>query len=205
MPAAPMKPRISWEANRRERLVDAAAQVLTDTGFSGATTRAIAARADCNVGLISYYFGGVNNLLLEALDRSSTQRLHHYQAALADASTTKELRRRAVHLYREDQVTGHVKLLSEMVAGGLMDRHLGKAVAARVEPWVELTEAAVRRAMPAPLRRRTPVREIAYAIVAMFLGLEMLGSLTGDHTHGQRIVERLASTLWLTKTNTTGS
>lgn len=201
MATAKTRSRPPSDPGRREDLIRAATQLLTTVGFAGATTRAIAAQAKCNVGLISYYFGGLNNLLLEALDRSAAERMAAYQDALAGTRGLRDLRKRTAKLYREDHSSGHVRLLAEMLAGGLMDRSLGGAVAERVTPWLDLTEAAVRQAVPAPLRRRVPAREIAYAVVAMFLGLEMLGSLAGDHARGQQVVERLASTRWITKNN----
>ena len=179
---------------RRERLVEAAEELLKTSGYAATTTRAIAARADCNVGLISYYFGGLNNLLLEVLDRSSAARLERYRTATADATTLKRLRRHSRELYREDCETGHATLLAQMVVGGLIDRDLGPQVAQRVQPWVAFTEATLRRAIPtAALRRAMPVTEVAYATVALFLGLEILGNLSGDHQRGQKVVARLMS------------
>jgi AcrR family transcriptional regulator len=174
--------------------VAAATELLKTAGFAGATTRAIAASAECNVGLISYYFGGLNNLLLEALDSSAAGRLERYRVALAGATTLKQLRRRAREQYREDCETGHTALLAQMVVGGLMDRTLGAQVALRVQPWLELSEAALHRAIPtAALRRALPVAEMAYATVALFLGLEILGNLSGDHGRGRDVVARLMS------------
>lgn len=187
---------MSSSESKREALLRSTTHLLIAVGFTGTTARAIAAGAGCNVGLISYYFGSVNGLLLEALDQSSGARLADYQAALGEIRSLRELRKTTAQLYREDQATGHVKLLSEMVAGGLMDRRLGPEVARRVQPWLELTETAVGRSVPAPLRRRLPAAEIAYAVVAMFLGLEMLGSLADDHTRGQQVIERLSTARW---------
>ena len=179
---------------RRERLVEAADELLKTDGYAAATTRAIAARADCNVGLISYYFGGLNNLLLEVLDRSSAARLERYRDVTAGATTLKKLRRHTRELYREDCESGHATLLAQMVVGGLVDRELGPEVARRVQPWVAFTESTLRRAIPtATLRRAIPVTEVAYATVALFLGLEVLGNLSGDHQRGQKVVARLMS------------
>jgi AcrR family transcriptional regulator len=186
--------RTATTSQRRADLIDAAAHLLQSVGFAGATTRAIAAEADCNVGLIAYYFGGLNHLLLEALDRSSSGRLARYEGALEQATSLKKLRRQTRGLYREDCDTGHAQLLAQMVVGGLMDRELGREVAQRIQPWLDLTEVALRRAVPtAALRRALPIPEMAYATVALFLGLEVLGSLSGDQGRGQTVVNRLMS------------
>lgn len=181
-------------SEKRADLIAAATRLLTTVGFAGATTRAIAAEAGCNLGLISYYFGGLNNLLLEALDASATARMQRYEAALAETGSLKALRRQTRRLYREDCDTGHAQLLAQMVVGGLMDRELGREVAQRIKPWLQLSESALERAVPtAALRRALPLKEMSYATVALFLGLEVLGSLSGDHQHGQKVVDRLMS------------
>src|SRR3954471_20230662 len=41
----------------RERLLGAAISLFSEQGYSATGTRAIAARAGCNVALISHYFG----------------------------------------------------------------------------------------------------------------------------------------------------
>ena len=180
-------------ADTRRRLIAATTELLIDQGFAATTTRAIATAADCNQGLISYHFGGLNPLLLEVLDASSGPRLAAYHSALDSARGIRAVKSLGRTLHAEDQETGHTKILAELVTGGLMDRDLGREVAARVEPWLEVAEKAVRQAVPTVAVRRLPVREAAYAIIALFLGLEMLGSLSGDRSRGHQVVERLAS------------
>lgn len=177
-----------------QRLLDATVALLSTAGFAGTTVRAIGEAAGCNPALVSYHFGSLNALLIAALDRSSGARLARYEEALARVATWRELRRTLRRLYREDREVGHVHLLGEMVAGGLMDRELGAQVAARVDPWVDLVEGTVRRLLPSgALRRRVPVREIAYGVVAAFLGLEILGNLAGDHGRGDAVIDRVTA------------
>jgi len=42
----------------RDRILEAALEVFAERGFDGARTRDIAERADANLGLLTYYFGG---------------------------------------------------------------------------------------------------------------------------------------------------
>ena len=65
----------------RARLVEAALQSLQEEGFAGTTARSIAARAGVNQALVFYHFGGVDGLLLAALDASATERLGRYETA----------------------------------------------------------------------------------------------------------------------------
>lgn len=50
-------------ANKKQKVIDAAVELFNAKGFDGTSVRDIAARADVNVALISYYFGGKNALL----------------------------------------------------------------------------------------------------------------------------------------------
>jgi len=53
----------------RERILAAAVEVFTEKGFHDATISDITARAGVSRGLITYYFPGKNDLLVEFLDR----------------------------------------------------------------------------------------------------------------------------------------
>src|SRR5919202_3636656 len=66
----------------RQAMVEAAIETLRAEGFAGTTTRAIAQRGGFNQALVFYHYGGVNELLLAALDRSSAERLARYRAAV---------------------------------------------------------------------------------------------------------------------------
>lgn len=175
-----------------QRLQDAAALLLAAEGFAAATTRAIGEAAGCNPALVSYYYGSLNALLLAALDASSAARLARYEEAIDHAANRRALIAALRELYQEDRRCGHAALLAALVAGGGLDRELGRAVAVRVQPWVDLVERTVRARTPAPLRRRMPAREVGYAAVAAFLGLELLDALMGDKAQGDIVLDRLA-------------
>jgi AcrR family transcriptional regulator len=193
MPQIKGKRRSRSAEETRQRLIEATQQLLSTDGYAATTTRAIGEKADCNPALVSYHFGSLNALLLVALDASSSARLERYEAELATVGSWRDLRRVARRLYREDRAVGHVRLLGEMVAGGLMDRRLGVEVADRVEPWVGLVEGVIRRMLPSAVRRRAPVGQLAYGIVAGFLGLEILGNLADDHARGDAVIDRLTA------------
>lgn len=185
-------PSESSEATRA-KLLAGARTVLIERGYAGATARAIGDAADCNQALVFYHYGSVHDLLLAALDQSSAQRLDRYRQVLNRVQTTRGLLRALSQLYAEDRDTGHVTVLAQMVAGGLSNRDLGTAVATRVEPWVVLTADAVRRTLPAAVTRRLPVDEISYAVVALSLGLEVLGGLAHDHARSDATIKALTS------------
>jgi AcrR family transcriptional regulator len=64
-----------------EALLDAAERLLVEVGYAGITTRRLAEEAGVNHGLVHYYFGSMENLLVRVLERF-TERLTARQRAL---------------------------------------------------------------------------------------------------------------------------
>jgi AcrR family transcriptional regulator len=55
--------------SKKEQLLEAAISLFSEQGYAATGTRAIAARAKCNVALISHYFGSKEGLLREVIVR----------------------------------------------------------------------------------------------------------------------------------------
>jgi AcrR family transcriptional regulator len=64
-----------------DALLDAAERLLVDVGYAGITTRRLAEEAGVNHGLVHYYFGSIENLLIRVLERF-TERLTARQRAM---------------------------------------------------------------------------------------------------------------------------
>jgi len=77
--------------------------VLVDAGFAGITTRRLAEEAGVNHGLVHYYFGSVENLLVRTLERF-TERLIARQRELyaADMPFLEKWRTAMRYLMSED-------------------------------------------------------------------------------------------------------
>lgn len=176
------------EATTKDRIVDAALEVVKAKGFSGATARAIADRGGLNQALVFYHYGSVKALLLAALDATSAERLARYEEALAGTTSSSELVTIARTLYAEDVASGHTTVLAEMVAGGVNDPELGPAIARRIEPWVTLAEAAITRAVTGtPFEGLLPTRDLAFAVVSFYVGLELVGALEDDRSRAEEL------------------
>src|SRR5687768_14537425 len=89
-------------ADTRARIVEAALASLHEEGILGASARSIARRGGFNQALIFYHFGGVNELLLAAVDELSARRCERYEARLASVSSLRELVVVAGELHAED-------------------------------------------------------------------------------------------------------
>jgi AcrR family transcriptional regulator len=180
----------------KERIIAAALHVLKEKGFSGATARAIAERGDVNQALVFYHFGSVKNLLLAALDATSAQRLERYEAAVAEAKSLSELMAVARELYAEDLSSGHTAVVAEMVAGGVNDPELGPEITRRIDPWITFAETAITRALAGtPFEHIVPIRDLAFAVVAFYIGIELMTALEDDRSRAQglfELVERYA-------------
>ena len=175
-------------AATRRQLVEAAVEVLKEEGFVGASARAIAERAGSNQGLIFYHFGSVTNLLLAALDAVSAERLLRYGEAVDEVGSVGGLVDVATGIFETDLDAGHITVLVEMIAGASSVPGLGAEVAARIHSWREFTRSAVEDALAGtPLGTVVPAGDIAYAVVALYLGLEMLSHLDGDRQPALRL------------------
>ncbi|MGI8983076.1 MAG: TetR/AcrR family transcriptional regulator [Acidimicrobiales bacterium] len=165
----------------RSRIVEAAVQTIKERGFAATSARAIAATGGFNQALVFYHFGSVNDLLIAALDHTSELRMARYRAAIDSVSTLPELLAVASEAYREDLAGGHIQVLAEMIAGASAMPELGPAIAERLQPWVAFTEEAVIRVMAgSSIGPLVPSRDLAFAIVSMYLGAAMLSHLMHD-------------------------
>jgi AcrR family transcriptional regulator len=171
--------------------VEAAVDVLRRQGFSAATARTIATRAGCNQGLVFYHFGSVVNLLLAALDEVSDQRRRRYDEALSGVRRPSELVELAARIFSEDLDTGDAAVLVEMIAGATSTEGLGAQVKARVAPWTQFAVSALDQTFGgSPLAQVVDPAEIAHAVVALYLGLELLSHLDGDRGPALALFDR---------------
>jgi hypothetical protein len=98
-----------------------------------------------------------------------------------DVTALPEIVEAARRLFREDFDSGHVKLLAELVAAGASNPELGKQVASRVEPSLAFSREAFERVMGgSPLGALVEAKDAAYALAALYLGMELLANLEGS-------------------------
>jgi AcrR family transcriptional regulator len=175
-------------ADRKDRIVDAAVETLKRDGFAGASARTIAEHGGFNQALIFYHFGTVDGLLLAALDRTSDERMRAYREAIEEATGLTELATIAGRVFREDLRSGHIKVMAELIAGTSSHPQLGPEISRRVEPWIELTrEVAERVAHGTGIEEIVPSEDVAFAVVSLFLGIELMSHLDGDTTRAERL------------------
>ena len=181
------------QADTKQRVVAAALETLREDGFTAATSRAVAARGGFNQALVFYYFGSMDALLLAALDSTNEQRLEAYRSALADARTLGDVLDIATRLYREDRDSGHVDVVSQMIAGSVARPELAPQMLERMQPWIDLSEEVLARVLAdTPVADAVSVQELAYAVVTFYLGANLLTHLEPDRGRTDALVARLA-------------
>ena len=178
------------QPDRKAQIIDAAIESLKEVGYAGTSIREIARRGGFNSALISYYFGGLHQLLLAALDHSSEIRMRRYAQAVEEANDLEELMSVARLIYREDVEGGHITIFTEMVAASLAHKELGPELVKRSEPWMDFVEGAIKKAAgDNPLLQLIPPREIAYSIICFYLGVNVMTQLETDNSRVDGLFE----------------
>ncbi|WP_428957013.1 TetR/AcrR family transcriptional regulator [Streptomyces sp. cg35] len=86
------------DPGRRDRIIDAALDVIAEHGVTGATHRRIAEAAGVPLGSMTYYFGGMQDLLIEAFTRLAESMSARYHEQLRAADTVTEARAAVVEI-----------------------------------------------------------------------------------------------------------
>jgi len=170
----------------------AAVETLREEGIVGTTARSIAGRAGVNQALIFYHYGSVANLLFETFSRTSQEQVARYRAAASNVSSLHDLVEIARSLHDEDLRSGATTAVTQLMASAT-DREVGGRILDRFEEWISLVEDALRRATEgSPLAEMVPLRQAAYAISAMFLGIELLSRLDPERSEADALFDMMA-------------
>jgi AcrR family transcriptional regulator len=174
----------------RERILRATVDTLAKQGFAAATARAIATTGGFAPGAIYYHFEDREDLLLAAMRHTSDGRTARYTERLATVGTPGELFAAVRELYEEDVATGHIAAVQELVAGAAAGSRLAEGVRAEISRWEDFTEELLGRFLgDSPFAAMVPRRELATAVMAFYLGLEMLTHLDGDRARGEAVFD----------------
>lgn len=181
-------------SDTRQRIMDAAVETLREQGVVGTTARAIAQRGGFNQALIFYHFRSVPQLLMEAFSRTSDEQIARYEAAATDVSSLHDLVAIARRLHDEDLESGAVTAVTQLMAAAT-DPELGGQILDRIDRWIAIVERSLEGAAPArgPLAAVVPPRAAAYAISAMFLGIELLTRLDPERSEADAVFEMMAN------------
>src|SRR6266542_1128362 len=82
------------DRDKARRIVDAMRRCVATRGIAGATFEHVSREAGVSRGLLHYYFGTKERLLIEVLRRDAEMRISTLDQPLADAQTVAEVLRR---------------------------------------------------------------------------------------------------------------
>jgi AcrR family transcriptional regulator len=177
----------------RERIVEAALETVREQGFADTTARAIARRGGFNQALIFYHFGSVDDLLMEAFGQVSKRNVDRYRAAVTEVASLADLVAIARRLHDEDLREGSVTAVTQLMAAA-NDPERGGVLLDRFDEWIRLVEDALGRAAgQVPMASLVPPREAAYAIAAMFLGIELMSRLDPARSEAEAVFDMMES------------
>jgi AcrR family transcriptional regulator len=171
-----------------EALLDAAERLLVDVGHAGITTRRLAEEAGVNHGLVHYYFGSIENLLVRTLDRF-TERLTQRQRELyaADLPFIEKWRTAMRYLIGED-VT-YEKVWLELQALAWNRPELRESLAHVNAEWrAVLTEAF--EEPRARLKIELPLEALVSLVMTFNIGI-MVERLSGIDTGHRELLESI--------------
>jgi AcrR family transcriptional regulator len=173
-------------------LLDAAERLLADTGHAGITTRRLAEEAGVNHGLVHYYFGSNEHLLVRALERF-TERLIARQRELYESDEPFASKWRTAMRYLVGEDATYQKVWLELQALAWNHDDLRERLVRVNEEW----RAVLTEAFAEPHRElgiAMPLAGLVSLVLTFNLGM-MVERLGGVETGHAELLEWIDS--WL--------
>jgi AcrR family transcriptional regulator len=144
--AAEAAPRSIREANV-ETFLDAAERMLIREGTAGISTRQLARESGQNHGLVHYYFGSVDELLLQTLERFTARILQRQRAMYETERPFIEKWRTAMAFIDEDLASGYPKIWAELQALAWNKPEMRERVQGVTDSWRTVLRDALAEAI----------------------------------------------------------
>ena len=182
-----------------EAFLDAAERLLVDVGHAGVSTRRLAAEAGANQGLVHYYFGSIDELFVQVLERFTERLVARQREMYAADAPFIEKWRTAWRFQEEDLRAGYSKIWLELQALSWNRPDLAPRIARVNAEWRGvLREAYARAANEYGLDEHDVPVEVLVAMTMTFGQGYALERLEGiDEGHGALLewVERWIESL----------
>lgn len=171
------------QADRHEtetRFLDAAERLLVEVGYAGVTTRKLGNEAAANHGLIHYYFGSMEELFVQVLERFTARLIERQRRMYASDMPYIEKWREAMRYLDRDQP--YQKIWWELQAMAWNRPQFRERIARVHAAWCDAMRAAVAEALARYRLDSTPLSADAWVtlIVALNEGI-ILERLSGIH------------------------
>jgi AcrR family transcriptional regulator len=130
-----------------EAFLDAAERLLVREGAAGISTRQLAREAGQNHGLVHYYFGSVDELLVQTLERFTARILERQRAMYGSEGPFIEKWRKAMAFIDEDLASGYPKIWAELQALAWNKPELRERVQGVADSWRTVLRDALAQAI----------------------------------------------------------
>ena len=175
------KPAVRPGHETEQALLDAAERLLVDVGAGGITTRRVAEEARLNHGLVHYYFGSVEQLLVRVLERF-TEQLIERQREMYDAEVPFVEKWRTAMRYLVSEDATYEKIWLELQALAWNRPELRDRLAAVNAEW----RAVLTEAFAQPRRElgiEMPLEALVALVMTFNIGIivERLGGIETGH------------------------
>jgi AcrR family transcriptional regulator len=119
-------------AERAERIVQAMRDSVAEVGIAGSTFERVAAKAEVSRGLLHYYFGTKEHLLVEVIRRDTEARINAVGDALAAARTVDDVIASLFAAFASTAVhgQGYAYMVSEIFVASRNNPEIQEALAA---------------------------------------------------------------------------
>jgi len=168
-------------------------------GYAGITTRKLAEEAGLNHGLVHYYFGSMQELLLQVLERYTDRLIVRQREMYAAPGPFIEKWRTAMRYLDEDEDSGYAKVWYELQAMGWNDPEIRKRVVNVDRAWYKVITEAFDKAMDEyGLDRNQFPLEAVVTLVATFnegIHLERLSGIRAGHDALLKAIDRWLESL----------
>ena len=187
-----------------EALLDAAESLLVEVGYAAITVRKLADRAGVNHGLVHYYFGSMEEVFLQTLERFTDRLVERQRRLYAAEVPFADKWREAMAYLGADFESGYQKVWLELQAMAWNHEGMRSRVAAVHDRWrsvllpafdVGLDELGVDR-------ERYPTSAVVALVTTFNQGvmLDRLTGVTAGHDDLLAMIER-----WLSDQEAGGS
>jgi AcrR family transcriptional regulator len=165
-------------------------------GYATITTRKLALEAGANHGLVHYYFGSMEELMLRVLERFTERILTRQRAMYAAAGVPFiEKWRKAMNFIDDDLAAGYPKIWYELQAMAWNHPEFRERLRHVHERWDAVLTEAVGNALKeyGVDRRKFPVEAVTTLVRTFNVGLllERLGGVDTNHAAMLKMIDNL--------------
>jgi AcrR family transcriptional regulator len=181
-----------------EALLDASESLLVEVGYAAITVRKLADRAGVNHGLVHYYFGSMEEVFLQTLERFTDRLIARQQQLYAAEQPFVRKWRTAMEYLQADFDSGYQKVWFELQAMAWNHEEMRDRVAAVLCRWIDVLVPAFDLGLDelGVDKTRFPTAAVVSLVTTFNQGvmLQHLSGVTTGHDELLAMIDR-----WLTE------